>query len=148
MTKVLTNNHWIEVDERARLDALAADLGTTRSAVIRAGLRLAFSAEPEKVAAIIGQLPDGRINSGRGRRRASFRGDLLSFIPRAPAFVTLADIEEHVSAGPTRWLNILNDDLIPNGLVERTGRGVRFEPYHYHLGPASGAPRPAPERPR
>ena len=119
----------LPLDERASLEARAASLNVSLTTIVRAGLRSIHGAYERDVELLIEALPpDGRHFSGH-RLLPCGRDAVLNAIPKAPRFVEQADLDVTVGGDWRGHLKALCDE----GRVIRTGRGVRHEPYRYHL---------------
>ena len=113
----------VRLAERERADALAAELGVTRSKLLRAALIAAADADPELARSWLERVP-------ASRRGIEWRARLLAVLPMDGPGLILDEIIVATVAGQARWRPAL-DGLVADGLVARSGAGKRGNPYRF-----------------
>ena len=126
----------VRLAERERADALAAELGVTRSKLLRAALIAAADADPELARSWLERVP-------ASRRGIEWRARLLAVLPMDGPGLILDEIIVATVAGQARWRPAL-DGLVADGLVAPARAQVSAATRTASAGPAP----PGSERPR
>src|SRR5687768_6492094 len=102
----------VRLIERDRADALAEELGVTRSRLLRAALIAAADADPDSARRWLERVP-------ASRRGVEWRARLLDVLPVDGLGLTLDEITLATAAAQQRWRPAL-DGLVADGLVARS----------------------------